>query len=584
MHLEMKIEHLTSKKNTPTVTVNGLLLHSKYDPVIEAERIAQANYSMHHTIILFGYGLGYLVDELLNKVVHENIVVIDPLIEEGQLEISERHKNEKKVVYWQASHTNTLGYTIANLSDGLELKLTVICSPNYDSLFQKEYYDLLRYLRDFQNKIQINNNTVTFFAEQWQRNMAYNVPSIVRDESLSVLHNKFELPVVIASGGPSLTKQLPLLKKLEEHVIIIAAGSTINSLLASNIEPDFVVSIDGGEPNYNHFKDLKCENTRLIYSTFNHHGIRQSFSKKAYVFAAMQQGVIKKYLHDKFDIDVPMITGGGTVAHFTYSIAHLFNSGPIAILGQDLAYTNNQTHAQNNKHTQKVERLDELNIDLIKVEGYYGEDVVTSKSFNSMKMTFEEIMKFHIPEVPVYNCTEGGIKIKGLPQMAFQEFVDEYVNLNKIKDMSILEEESSIKKTTQEIIEILKEEQDTIDELEKVIEEALLTLEKNNSKTQFKQKTLKKLDRLDKKVERLSKKVQIHFLVNPITLEIEMQFLEQPNETPEEAYNRVFKQSHTLYERLLVAFKTSRELTIEVIGKLKEESEDNNDRFNSGNN
>lgn len=584
MVLDMKIEHLTSKRNIPTVTVDGLLLHSKYDPVIEAERIAQANYSMHHTIILFGYGLGYVVDELLKKIVHEHIIVIDPLIELGQLEISERHKNNKKLIYWQKSHTNTLGYTIAKLSAGLELKLTVICSPNYDALFQKDYYELLRYLRDFQNRTQINNNTVTIFSKQWQKNMAYNLPSIVRDESLTVLHNKFDLPIVIASGGPSLTKQLPLLKKLEGHVIIIAAGSTINSLLASNIEPDFVVSIDGGEPNYNHFKDLKCDNTRLIYSTFNHHGIRQSFTKKAYVFAAMGQGVIKNYLHEKFNIDVPMVLGGGTVAHFTYSIAHLFNSGPIAILGQDLAYTNNQTHAQSNKHTKKIDKLEELDLELIKVEGYYGEDVITSKSFNSMKMTFEEIMKFHIPEVPVYNCTEGGIKIKGLPQMAFQEFADEYVDQNKIKDMSILDDESFTKKTTQEIIEILMEEQDTIDELEKVIEEALLTLEKNTSETQFKQKTLKKLDRLDKKIERLSKKVQIHFLVNPITLEIEMQFLEQPNETPEETYSRVFKQSHTLYERLLEAFKTSRELTEEVIEKLKEESEESNVRFNSGNN
>lgn len=584
MVLDMKIEHFTSKKNIPTVAVDGLLLHSKYDPVIEAQRIAQANYSMHHTIILFGYGLGYVVDELLKKVVHEHIVIIDPLIEAGQLEIAERHKNEKKVVYWQESDTNTLGYTIAGLSDGLELKLTVICTPNYETLFQKEYFKLLRYLRDFQNKTQINNNTVTLFAKQWQKNMAYNIPSIVRDKSLSALQNRFELPIVIASGGPSLTKQLPLLKKLEEHVIIIAAGSTINSLLAGNIEPDFVVSIDGGEPNYNHFKDLKCENTRLIYSTFNHHGIRQSFTKKAYVFAAMGQAVIRNYLHEKFDLDVPLILGGGTVAHFTYSIAHLFNSGPIAILGQDLAYTNNQTHAQNNKHTKKVDKLEELDLELIKVEGYYGEDVVTSKSFNSMKMTFEEIMKFHIPEVPVYNCTEGGVKIKGLPQMAFQEFADEYVDQNKLKDMSILDEELSAKKTTQEIIEILKEEQNTIDKLEKVIEEALLTLEKNNSKTQFKQKTLKKLDRLDKKIERLSKMVQIHFLVNPITLEIEMLFLEQPNETPEETYSRVYKQSYTLYERLLEAIKTSRDLNVEVIEKLKEESEESNDGFNSGNN
>lgn len=575
--MDMKIELLTSKKNIPTVTINGLLLHSKYDPMVEAQRIAQANYSMHHTIILFGYGLGYVVDELLKMIENEHIVIIDPLIEEGIFQIEERHKREKKVVYWEASHTNTLAYTIANLSDGLELKLNVIYSPNYNVLFQTEYYELLRYLRDFQNKTQINNNTVTYFAEQWQRNFAYNLTSIIQDQSLSILHNKFNMPVVIASGGPSLTKQLPLLKEIEKHVIIIAAGSTINSLLSANIEPDFVVSIDGGEPNYNHFKDLKCENTRLIYSTFNHHGIRKSFNKQAYVFTAMKQGAIVNYLHDKFDMDIPMVLGGGTVAHFTYSIAHLFNSGPIAILGQDLAYTNNQTHAQNNKHAQKVEQLKELNVDLIKVEGYYGEEILTSKSFNSMKMTFEEIMKFHVPEVPVYNCTEGGIKIHGLPQMAFKEFIVEYVDINEIKDLSILEKELAVNKTTGDLTKVLNKEQESLIVLEKSLIEALNLLEKNNSNIQFKQKTLKKLERLDKKIERLSKEVQVHFLVHPITLEIEMKFLEQPNETPEETYNRVFKQSKTLYERLLEAFEKSKTLTLEVIANLEGKSEVDNE-------
>ncbi|OMC89151.1 hypothetical protein BK128_04275 [Viridibacillus sp. FSL H7-0596] len=577
MSREIKIEHLTSKKNIPTVTVNGLLLHSKYDPIVEAERIAQSNYSMHHTIILFGYGLGYLVDELLNKVENEHIVIIDPLIENGFLEICERHKNENKVVYWEAGHTNTLGYTIAGLSDGLELKLKTISSPNYDSLFQKEYYKLLRYLRDFQDKTQINNNTVTFFAEQWQKNLAYNLTSIVQDNSLSILQNKFNVPVVIASGGPSLTKQLPLLKKMEKHVIIIAAGSTINSLLAANIEPDFVVSIDGGEPNYHHFKGLTCENARLIYSTFNHHGIRKSFQKKGYVFTAMEQGSIVKYLHDKFDMEIPMVLGGGTVAHFTYSIAHLLNSGPIAMLGQDLAYTNNQTHAQSNKHAKQVEQLEDLNVELLKVEGYYGEEVLTSRSFNSMKMTFEEIMKFHIPEVPVYNCTEGGLKIRGLSQMAFKEFIDEYVDVNITKDLSILEEESISNKSNEEIVKVLKEEQETLAELQKSLEKAISALEKNKSKTQFKQNTLKKLDKIDKKIDRLSKDVQVHFLVSPITLDIEMKFLEQPNETPEETYIRVFKQSETLYRRLLHAFETSKVLASEVIEKLEEESENKND-------
>ena len=575
--MEYVIEEVASRNGLATLKLNGLFLHSKYDPKIEAQRIAEKKYKAHHTHIIFGYGLGYIVDELLEIIKEEHILIIDPLIEKKQIQLQKKHEKHKKIVYWEPCQPNTLAYTIADIADGLELKINVICGINYEHLFQKEYHEILRYLRDFQNKTQINKNTVVFFAKQWQKNLTKNLLNIVNDESLSVLQNRFDLPVVIASGGPSLTKQLSLPKEIEKHVIIIAAGSTINSLLAAGIEPDFVVSIDGGEPNYNHFKDLKCKNTRLIYSTFNHYGIRDVFTKRAYVFAALKQGSIVNYLNKNIAKNLPMVVGGGTVAHFAYSIAHLFNSGPVTMIGQDLAYTNNQTHANNNKHTQKVEKLEELNIDLITTEGYYGEEVLTSKSFHSMKMTFEEIVRFHKPEVPTFNSTEGGIKIKGLEQLSFKEFAERYVDFKKIKNLSILDETIDQKNSQVIIKQVFETELDRISKLKRFLQEALDTLKRNSSTNHFDKNTLKKLDKIDKKIAKLSKEVLIHFLIEPITIEVETCFLEQQNETKKDAFKRIYNQSRVLYERLMKALDTSNENIVEILQQLKDEREKNNE-------
>ncbi|MGG2075409.1 6-hydroxymethylpterin diphosphokinase MptE-like protein [Lysinibacillus irui] len=568
---EFLIEQVDSRHSKPALKVNDFFVHSKYDPIIEAERIASLNYEIHHTHIVFGYGLGYIVDALLGKVHSEKIIIIDPLIEKGILDIESRHKNTEQIIYWGNNQVNTLAFTISRIASGLDLKIKIICAPNYDKLFMKEYYELLKYISEFQNKTIVNQNTVVIFSEQWQSNLAQNILPIIQDETLSVLHNKFDLPIVVASGGPSLTKQLELLKQIKEHVIIIAAGSTINSLLAARIEPDFVISIDGGEPNYNHFKELRIENARLIYSVFNHPGVRKSFEKRAFVFAETSQLPITKYLYEKFDIDLPLITGGGTVAHFSLSIAQLFNSGPIAMIGQDLAYTDNLSHAANNKHSENIDSSDP---NLVWTDGYYGEKVLTSRVFLSMKVTFEEMLRFQKPSVPLFNCTEGGVKLAGYKQIPFKEFVDIYVDKNVVKDLGEIDGEKYSRKTKEELLIILDEEIKILDILDRRLLEALNLLEKNDSKTSFNKKILKKLDKIDTQIESLTKDIQIHFLVNPIVIEIGNCFLEKPNETPEETYERVYKQTKTLYTRLLAAIKLSKQ-NVRAISQLLNNKKEN---------
>lgn len=337
-------------------------------------------------------------------------------------------------------------------------------------------------------------------------------------------------------------------------MIIIASGSTVNSLLAADLEPDFVLSIDGGEPNYKHFKDLQFDKARLIYSPYNHSGVRKSFRKRGYVFTQVNQEEIGKYLLDNIGINLPVLAGGGTVAHYGVTVARLLNSGPIAMIGQDLAYTNNQTHAKGNKFAKEVEDITKLNKELIPVEGYYGEEVITSRDFLSMKMVFEEIIRFYKPLVPIFNCTEGGVKLKGYEQLPFQDFVDTYVDTNKVKNLDHLDNNNAIYKTDKEVVDIYKKELKLIGDLENLLIKGIHVLHKVKNNTFFDQHTLNLFDKIEKEINQKSKKIQVHFLIGPITIEVSNCYLEKPNETQKEAFDRVWNQTYTLYKRLLEAF------------------------------
>lgn len=560
----MEIRYLASKSGEGSIEVNGYLLHSKYDPIKEATRIAKENYCPHYIHVVFGYGKGYIVDQLIEEIQYEeSILIIDPLVEKGKLEVESRHF-KKGIFYWDEKDVNTLTYMLTSISEIGAIKIKVIISPNYEKIFPNELKKVLGMIKDHQEGRVVNDNTITFFSKLWQENMTKNMINILQDESLVQLEGFSNKPVVVASGGPSLTKHISLLKKMRKQILLVAAGSTINSLISYGIEPDFVVSIDGGDPNYNHFKDLELKYARLIYTPFNHHGIRASFKQPAYVFLANNQESICAYFK-KFDQNFVEVLGGGTVAQYAYSIAQYISTGPIAIIGQDLAYTNNQTHAEGNKNIDRVV-VDSENEGFKETEGYYGDTVITSRVLYSMKRTFEDMMRFHPPKVEVYNCTEGGVKIKGYNQISFKDFYIRYVKEMDDSNLSIPDKGRNIDITR--FISIFKQEIITYRKIIRTLKDNIILMKRVKREKGFSQKILNRLDKTDERIAKLYPQVQMDFLVTPITMAIERSFLEKEDESSDEKFERIFTQSYTLYENLLRTAEIGKKYTEEIIEEI----------------
>ena len=58
---------------------------------------------------------------------------------------------------------------------------------------------------------------------------------------LSVGHLDSDVPVVLVASGPSLDNQLPWLSKNQHHLNIVAAGSSLGSLLRAGVRPQSAV-------------------------------------------------------------------------------------------------------------------------------------------------------------------------------------------------------------------------------------------------------------------------------------------------------------------------------------------------------
>ncbi|MFJ7970426.1 motility associated factor glycosyltransferase family protein [Psychrobacillus sp. NPDC096389] len=559
------IEKIQSKTDLPTLKVNNFLLHSKYDPKKEAEQFVKSQYIENHVHLLFGFGLGYFA-EALKKKINENdrLVIIDPLFKEIK---SITNQGDYHMIV-DVTEKN-IEIELNNLLNDYNVNVKLICSPNYDKLFPDLYKLVLKTVKDVLSVNSVFFNTINYFAEIWQENYIRNYFYIFEDGSLSELEKRYNLPVVIASGGPSLTKQIPLLKKVRNNVLLIAAGSTVNTLLHYDIEADYVVSVDGSIANYNHFKDSIFQKSKLIYSVRNHYKIREQFKGPAFSFIPSFEPGVYEHIEKITGKQLPTLLGGASVANYTLTIAERISSGPIALIGQDLAYTENKTHAEHNKHFSNVNDKFKEERRTFFTEGYDGENVLTDAVFLSMKKGFEQIAEVSEEAKRFFNCTEGGVKIKGFRQKTFQEFCDDIESWKeKSRNNECIGPSVDIN-NWRDFYAKIQAEIKIYEEILHQLNKGLRHLKENPSKIMFSQKAIKGLNKVDKKLKELLNKVSMNSIVEPVTMDVLNKFLPKQGESKAEEYARVFKQNQVLYDRLLNATNLSRRYTENLLEQIK---------------
>ncbi|WP_223552941.1 MULTISPECIES: motility associated factor glycosyltransferase family protein [Lysinibacillus] len=565
MNLEYNIETIQAKSTKTTLRINGYNIHSKYDPIQEAKIFVDNNYKPGYVHILFGYGLGYIAEEFLKRFINddEKLIVIEPILTKN-VSIEDTRLN----IFYERD-MNLVKQKI-EISFGIMNNITLVCSPNYNKICPEIYKEFLTVLKNKLYLDRVSENTMIALSELWQRNYIYNLKHVVNDVSISKLKKSMSKPVVVASGGPSLTKQLPLLREYRDDFVLIASGSTINTLMYDDIIPDYVVSIDGHKNNFNHFKDLETYGITLLYGMYNHYKIRDAFDNEAYFFLTQSNEVLINHLKDVINEEPVVLKGGGSVAHYAFSIANYISSGPIALIGQDLAYTNNLSHAINNKGLIELSEEEINKRALMKVDGYYKEKVLTDYPFLSMRNTFETLINIYNEQNEnIYNCTEGGIEINGFNKIPFKEFCGKFITPEHRKNVK---HKVRNKNNSNNILEKLEKEICMYDKLIDILNENLDLISKNKLNDSFEESILERLDINDSEINEIQLLTSLAVIMDPINLNIIKRFPPKINETIEEKYVRVCSQNKVLYEEYKNAVKKVKQYTLNLIEIINKET------------
>lgn len=228
-------------------------------------------------------------------------------------------------------------------------------------------------------------------------------------------------PAIIVAAGPSLNKQLSLLKEMKGKALILCVDTALAVLLKHGIIPDAVVTSERISRTYEWFYENLPYQDQLMFMGLPMTDSRIFDKFKHRIICYRQNETVCEWLHTlnrypgKFEI-------GMSCAHLAFGFAKFLGCSPIVLIGQDLAYgEDNSGHAAGTSyedHTEFVKKRDE-NQSYATTKGYYGGEVYTEDIWNHFRVWYEqEILG---TESVVYNCTEGGAYIEGAIHIPFVE-------------------------------------------------------------------------------------------------------------------------------------------------------------------
>ncbi|EAJ8122568.1 motility associated factor glycosyltransferase family protein [Campylobacter jejuni] len=365
-----------------------------------------------------------------------------------------------------------------------------------NSYYKKYFIDKITKINDIIydhiNFVIRNLNPNSMVALTCYDNFIQNIPIMLKNipfqKIIQERKNQFQNCIVVGAG-PSLAKQIPLLKKYQENFVIFCADGAFPLLYENDIIPDYVLNLDLEEYPLEFFKDVeqdKLKSTLFILAQNTHPYVARMINNKNLHSCIVLN---KNLVYQKMNFfNFGYLEVGTHVGHMCYTLALALEFKNIIIIGQDLAYNKDgDSHFKNFALGSTVDVS--LKLPSMKVVAYGGKgEVVTHIGWNDYRKKLELLFLNNI-QTNFYNATEGGVRIACTKELSFKECCLKFASCKK-KILSIPKSFTLNRsdKLFKKILEILNQDLKTIDQvledakalyhiLEKVISSENLPLE-----------------------------------------------------------------------------------------------------------
>jgi len=431
-------------------------LGSAYDPEREGQQIAERMAEEPADIMVaVGFGLGEQFAPYL-EMNPATLIIYEPSLarlKAGLQRIS--FKNllaTHRDVYFATDLTFLKRLLAARYVPGLRLR--VFPHPAVLRLDRAAVAEVVEETRVAKQIVDLQRLTSIEMLMPWAWVTANNGRRIAQSPPLGVLKDVFlHKPAVVVAAGPSLDKQLPLLREIQDRVVIIGIGQTTNALRQAGIEPHILHVLESTDVSHQLTAGGDTGDLITAPSADAHPAIFDIPSRARFAVttssSAMGVWVAGATGEKNFSI------GGGTVAHGAVGIGLLLGCNPIALIGQDLAFTDGRVYAANSsydfmdvkiseegdckftgwrqKASMVFEESDSVPLEggeqrLIWVDSWEeGKTVPTYGAYAAFLEQYRDIgLSLARRGWSLINCTEGGARIPEIEHRSFRSFVEEF--------------------------------------------------------------------------------------------------------------------------------------------------------------
>ncbi|EIO7716747.1 motility associated factor glycosyltransferase family protein, partial [Campylobacter coli] len=421
---------------------------------------------------------------------------------------------------------------------------------HYYERFHEDILGLNKKLAEnFKNSIVFHGND-PLDALQGIEQFVYNLPQMITHPSYKELLSKrknLSDTAIIVSTGPSLTKQLPLLKKYASKATIFCADSSYPILAKHGIKPDYVCML---------------ERTEITAEFFNHDF--GEFDKDiVFVCAGVVHPKAIEYLKDRNLVitqkvlafpyyinlkDFSYAAVGFSVAHTLSYLATYLSHKNIIFIGQDLAYAENgNSHPDDYQNSANYESQMYEHILTIAYGG--NGKVETHSIWLLFKNWFENEM---IPNtrkmgITTYNCTEGGARIEGTIEKPFlwacENLLDKDLNkpFEKLEPLSLNKQNEFLLKAYYKVYQSIKHCRDFSKILSNDFEKIQSVYLSLNEKEEYLNLAIEKIDEFKNKLEDIKQMQDLYEILSPLLIQFELNlakiYVLNPK-TKEDAFNK----------------------------------------------
>ncbi len=225
-------------------------------------------------------------------------------------------------------------------------------------------------------------------------------------------------PAVVVAAGPSLAKNVSLLRLVETKAVILAVDASWKVLEAEGVFPHFVTSVER-TPGTHRFVEGLDRSDRSVYAM-----VSFIFPETLARYRGPRLFVNRAYNFFKIiGLEEHCLVMGNSTAHMAFQLAAYMGCDPIILIGQDLAFDDRgNTHANGCVHGQNQVYFHEE--ETFHVPGNVRPFVRTSATWYRFLRQYEQ----HLAAYPgtCINATEGGARIQGARVMSFLQAIRDY--------------------------------------------------------------------------------------------------------------------------------------------------------------